>query len=64
RPVEVYAERLRSLGKAVEVEWFETGHVGGFADIDLGIAHQERMLRFAQTVLDGTPSAVPAPGAA
>ena len=64
RPVEVYAERLRSLGKAVEVEWFETGHVGGFADIDLGIAHQERMLRFAQTVLDGTASAVPAPGAA
>ena len=48
RPVEVYAERLRALGKTVEVEWFETGHVGGFADIDLGIAHQERMLRFAQ----------------
>ena len=62
RPVEVYVERLRALGKAVEVEWFETGHVGGFADIDLGIAHQERMLRFAQAVLDGTPSAVPAPG--
>jgi dipeptidyl aminopeptidase/acylaminoacyl peptidase len=54
RPVEVYAERLRALGKTVEVEWFETGHVGGFADIDLGIAHQERMLRFAQSVLDGS----------
>ena len=62
RPVEVYAERLRALGKAVEVEWFETGHVGGFADIDLGIAHQERMLRFAQAVLDGSLPAVPASG--
>ena len=55
RPVEVYAERLRALGKPVEVEWFETGHVGGFADNDLGIAHQERMLRFAQAVLESRP---------
>ena len=52
RPVEVYVERLRALGKPVEIEWFETGHVGGFADMELGIAHQERMLRFAQAVLD------------
>ena len=39
RPVEVYVERLRALGRPVEVEWFEAGHVGGFANIDLGIAH-------------------------
>jgi dipeptidyl aminopeptidase/acylaminoacyl peptidase len=52
RPVEVYVERLRALGKSVEVEWFDAGHLGGFADSDLGIAHQERMLRFAQHVLD------------
>jgi dipeptidyl aminopeptidase/acylaminoacyl peptidase len=62
RPVEVYAERLRALGKTVEVEWFETGHSGGFADIDLGIAHQERMLQFAQAVLDGSVSATATPG--
>ena len=60
RPVEVYAERLRALGKTVEVEWFETGHVGGFADTELGIAHQERMLRFVQAVLDGSLPATPA----
>ena len=60
RPVEVYAERLRALGKTVEVEWFETGHVGGFADIELGIAHQERMLRFARAVLDGSLLIAPA----
>jgi dipeptidyl aminopeptidase/acylaminoacyl peptidase len=63
RPVEVYAERLSALGKTVEVDWFETGHAGGFADIDLGIAHQERMLRFAQAVLDGSLPSAPDPGA-
>jgi dipeptidyl aminopeptidase/acylaminoacyl peptidase len=55
RPVDIYAERLRALGKPVEVEWFESGHSGGFADIDLGIAHQERMMRFAQAVLESRP---------
>jgi dipeptidyl aminopeptidase/acylaminoacyl peptidase len=54
RPVEVYVERLRALGKAVEVEWFDAGHLGAFANTELAIAHQERMLRFAQAVLDGT----------
>jgi dipeptidyl aminopeptidase/acylaminoacyl peptidase len=55
RPVEIYVERLRALGKTVEVEWFDAGHLGGFADSDLGIAHQERMLRFAQQVLESRP---------
>jgi dipeptidyl aminopeptidase/acylaminoacyl peptidase len=55
RPVEVYVERLRALGKMVEIEWFDTGHAGGFADSDLGISHQERMLRFAQAVLESRP---------
>jgi dipeptidyl aminopeptidase/acylaminoacyl peptidase len=55
RPVEVYVERLRALGKAVEVEWFDAGHLGGIADRDLGIAHQERMLRFTQDVLVARP---------
>jgi dipeptidyl aminopeptidase/acylaminoacyl peptidase len=55
RPVEVYVERLRALGKTVEIEWFDTGHSGGFADSDLGINHQVRMLRFAQAVLESRP---------
>ena len=63
RPVEVYVERLQALRKTVEVDWFDTGHVGGFADIDLGIPHQERMLRFAQDWLDGSLPAAPASGA-
>jgi len=62
-PVEIYTDRLRALGKSVDFEWFETGHIGGLADVDLGIAHQERMLRFAQDWLDGSLPAAPASGA-
>jgi len=51
RPVEMYAERMRALGKPIEVHWFEAGHEGPFAHAELGIALQERMLRFAHRVL-------------
>jgi dipeptidyl aminopeptidase/acylaminoacyl peptidase len=51
RPVEHYEARLKALGKPIEVEWFETGHQGSAVDIDLGLQHQERMLRFAYRVL-------------
>jgi len=53
RPIRVYEQKLRALGKAVEVHWFDAGHMGGFADAELGIDHQERMMEFAQRVLDG-----------
>jgi dipeptidyl aminopeptidase/acylaminoacyl peptidase len=56
RPIELYVERLQALGKPVEVEWFEAGHQGSFADVDLAIAHQELMMQFAQDVLDGWES--------
>ena len=42
---------MRSLGKPIEVVWFDAGHTGG-ADVERAIAHQERMLGFAQRVLD------------
>jgi dipeptidyl aminopeptidase/acylaminoacyl peptidase len=49
RPMRLYEERLRTLGKQIEVVWFEAGH-GSYA-IEQSIAHQERMLRFAYQVL-------------
>jgi dienelactone hydrolase len=52
RQLERYADRLRALGRDVEVEWFEAGHLGSSADIELAITHQERMLHFAQRVLE------------
>jgi dipeptidyl aminopeptidase/acylaminoacyl peptidase len=51
RPVEMYEEKMRSLGKHIEVQWFDAGHVGSFAKVELAIEHQERMLRFAYRVL-------------
>lgn len=55
RPVHMYEEKLRALGKPIEVVWFETGHMGSFADTELGIQHQEKMMRFALDVLQQHP---------
>jgi dipeptidyl aminopeptidase/acylaminoacyl peptidase len=50
RPIRAYAEKLRALGKPIEVVWFDAGH-GGWAQVELSIEHQERMLRFAHRAL-------------
>jgi hypothetical protein len=42
---------MRSLGKPFEIDWFDAGH--GVADVEQGIAFQERMLTFAYQVLEG-----------
>jgi dipeptidyl aminopeptidase/acylaminoacyl peptidase len=52
-PVEEYARRLRALGRDVELRWYDSGHLGPFADPERSIEHQERMLRFAFRVLRG-----------
>lgn len=49
RPIQVYEQKLKELGKPIEVHWFEAGHLG--AGIDLEIEHLEIMLRFAYRVL-------------
>lgn len=49
RPMELYEQRLRQLGKQIEVEWFEAGH--GSYDVEQQIQHHELMLRFAMRVL-------------
>jgi dipeptidyl aminopeptidase/acylaminoacyl peptidase len=49
RPMEQYEARLRALGRAIEVVWFDAGH--GSYEVELMISHYERMLRFAQRVL-------------
>jgi dipeptidyl aminopeptidase/acylaminoacyl peptidase len=53
RPIEQYEAWLRSLGKRVEVHWFDAGHLGSFAQADLAIEHQAMMLRFAEEVIAG-----------
>jgi dienelactone hydrolase len=51
RPIELYEAKMKALGKTITVHWFETGHVGSFAQTELSIQHQEMMLRFAYSVL-------------
>ncbi len=51
RPIQIYEAKMKELGKPIEVHWFETGHQGSFADVELGIDHHVRMLRFAYDVL-------------
>ena len=49
RSVQVYEERMKQLGKPIEVFWFDAGH--GSLDVEKQIDHQERMLRFAYQTL-------------
>jgi dipeptidyl aminopeptidase/acylaminoacyl peptidase len=49
RPIEVYEQKLKGLGKSVEVHWFDAGHWG--AGVEQDIQHLEIMLRFAYRVL-------------
>lgn len=49
RPIEVYEQKLKVLGKSVEVHWFDAGHMGESVERD--IQNLEIMLRFAYRVL-------------
>lgn len=49
RPIEVYEQKLKELGKSIEVHWFDAGHMGEGVEQD--IRHLEIMLRFAYRVL-------------
>jgi Tol biopolymer transport system component/dienelactone hydrolase len=51
RPVEQYEARMRSLGKEIQVHWYDTGHAGSSTSVDERILQQELMLRFAYRVL-------------
>ncbi len=49
RQVEMYEQKLKALGKPVEVHWFDAGHLG--AGIEQDIQDHELMLRFTYRVL-------------
>lgn len=49
RQMQAYEDRLNSLGKAIELHWFEAGH--GVSDTAQSLQHQETKLRFAYRVL-------------
>lgn len=49
RQMKVYEEKLKSLGKQIEIHWFNAGH-GSLAQKQQ-ITHQEKMLNFAYRIL-------------
>ncbi len=49
RPVDVFEAKMKSLGKQIEVHWFDEGHFGGGVEQD--IEDMETMLKFAYVVL-------------
>ena len=49
RQMELYAEKMRTLGRTFEIDWFDAGHGG--VTIDQLITFQERLLSFAYRVL-------------
>lgn len=51
RQVEMYEEKMKSLGKSIKVHWFDAGHMGSFAQVEQSIEHQELVLRFAYRIL-------------
>jgi len=51
RPVELYERKMKSLGKDIEIHWYDTGHAGSWTSVEEGIRAQELMLRFAYRVL-------------
>ncbi len=52
RPVKMYEEKMKALDKAIEVKWFDGGHLSPFAGVEQSIKLQEWMLRFAYRVLE------------
>ena len=49
RQLQAYEERMRELGKDLELHWFDAGH-GSYA-IEQAIEHQQWRLKFASRVL-------------
>jgi dipeptidyl aminopeptidase/acylaminoacyl peptidase len=54
RSVELYEAKMKALGKAIEVHWFDAGH--GSLVADQAIEHQELMLKFAGRVIGALES--------
>ncbi|HEY1016965.1 MAG TPA: prolyl oligopeptidase family serine peptidase [Herpetosiphonaceae bacterium] len=49
RQMELYADKMRALGKPFEIDWFDAGH--GAMDLEMVIGFQERFLQFADQIL-------------
>lgn len=51
RQIEVYEQKMRELGKEIDVHWYEAGHGSISTDVEFSIAHHQIMLDFAVRLL-------------
>jgi dipeptidyl aminopeptidase/acylaminoacyl peptidase len=49
RQIQAYEQRMRSIGKNIQVHWFDAGHFQ--SDIEQAISHQTLKLAFVQQIL-------------
>lgn len=49
-PVEDYVRQMHAADKQIQLQWYETGHLGGLLQVEEGIRQQELMLAFAQRI--------------
>jgi dipeptidyl aminopeptidase/acylaminoacyl peptidase len=49
RSIEIYEAKMKSLGKDIDIHWFDAGH--GSLSVEQNIEFQELMLRFAYRIL-------------
>jgi len=54
RSIEMYEAKMKSLGKDIQVHWFDAGH--GSLSVEQNIHFQELMLRFAYRILNSKGS--------
>ena len=54
RSIEMYEAKMKSLGKDIEIHWFDAGH--GSLSVEQNIEFQEIMLRFAYRILNSKDS--------
>lgn len=53
RPIEMYEATMKTLGKPIEVVWFEAGHLGAAAQAEQAIRFHTLMADFAERILAG-----------
>jgi dipeptidyl aminopeptidase/acylaminoacyl peptidase len=56
RQIVLYEEKMKALGKSIEVRWFEAGHLGRAAQVERSIEDQVLALHFARRILSQIPT--------
>jgi len=53
--IELYAQKMRENSRAIEVAWYDPGHISAALQTDLAIVYQEQKMRFVARLLGQPP---------